>query len=160
MSNDHLFVCDKDLRAVFKIDIKTNMLVKRVELQNGEPYKISINKNYVVVTDTLRHSLNIYEIETMALLKDTVIEAQGSDGKHGPFTVSLTDDNLIFIKNYPDKQLMLFNFDLTDFVTFKDKRVRNGIQGFTLLQCSSLQTLVVGTAEKKGVYKLICFANA
>ncbi len=157
MSNDHLFVCDKDLRAVFKIDIKTNMLVKRVDLSNNEPYKISINKNYVVVTCPLRHSINIYEIETMALLKDTIVDAP--DGKHGPFAVSITEDNLIFIKNYPDKQLMLFNFDLTDYVMFKDRRVRSGIQGFTILQCFN-QTLVVGTAEKKGVYKLICFANA
>ena len=149
-------MCDKELRAVFKIDIKTNMVIKRVDVPNGEPWKVSLNKNYVVVTDTLRHSLNVYEVETMALLKDTIIEQP--DGKNGPFAVAITNDNLIFVKNYPDKQLVLLNFDLTEQVLFKDRRVRSGIQGFTLLECFN-QTLVVGVAEKKGVYKLICYAN-
>ena len=148
-------MCDKELRAVFKIDIKSGMLIKRVDIQNGEPYKISINNNYVVVTDVLRHAINIYEIATMAFLKDLIIEQP--DGKNGPFGVSITADNLIFIKNYTEKQLILFNFDLTDNRVFK--KIKGSILGFTVLECFN-QTLVVGIVEKKGVYKLTCFANA
>ena len=131
------------------------MLIKRIDTPNGEPYKISINKNFVTVTDTLRHSLNIYEVETMAFLKDTIIEQP--DGKNGPFSVEITNDHLIFIKNYADKQLTLLNFDLTEIRVFK--RLKSGILGFTILECFN-QTLVVGIAEKKGVFKMLCYANA
>ena len=96
LSDDHLFVCDKDLKAVFKISIKTGMVVRRVSM-HGEPYKISVNKKNAVVTDIMDHSINIYDIESMTLLKDAIIEQD--DRKNGPYSIHITNDDLIFIKN-------------------------------------------------------------
>ena len=155
MNNDYVFVCDRELRAVFKIDIKSGNLIKRIDIPNGEPYKISLNKNYVVVTDIVQHSLNVYEIETLSALKNLIIEQP--DGRNGPFTVFITDDNIIFIKNYQDSQLIVFNFDLNNKYVFK--KIKGQIQGLTVLQVYN-QMLVVGITEKRQSYKLLCYANA
>ena len=155
VNNDYVFVCDRELRVVFKIDIKSGNLIKRIDIPNGEPYKISLNKNYVVVTDIVQHSLNVYEIETLSALKNLIIEQP--DGRNGPFTVFITDDNIIFIKNYQDSQLIVFNFDLNNKYVFK--KIKDQIQGLTVLQAYN-QMLIVGVTEKVESYKLLCYINA
>lgn len=156
LNDDYLFVCDKDLKAVFKINIKTGQVANRISI-HGEPYKISVNRYHAVVTDILDHSINVYDVERMTLIKDAVIEQP--DRKNGPFSVAITADNLIFIKNYQDRQMILFNFDLTNHVAFTSSLIRGGILGFTILEGFD-QNLVIGVAEKKGVYKLICYRNS
>lgn len=156
LNDDFLFVCDKDLRAVFKINIKTGQVANRISI-HGEPYKISVNRNHAVVTDILDHSINVYDIEKMTLIKDAVIEQP--DRKNGPFSVSITNDDLIIIKNYQDRQMILFNSDLTNHVVFKSNLIKGGILGFTVLEGFD-QNIVIGVAERKGVYKLICYKNS
>lgn len=154
LNNECAFVCDKEARSVFKIDIRTNNLIKRVDFDKGEPYKLALNRNYLVVTDPVQHFLNIFEVETLAKLNYLCIEQP--DGKNGPFGVSITDDNIIFAKNYDTSQLTLFNFNLNDVFLFK-KLKPNTLHGFTMLQCFN-QILVVGVIEKKN-YKLLCYSN-
>lgn len=96
LNEDYLFVCDKTLRSIFKIDLKKRTVLIKVNVFDGEPYKISINRNYVVVTDTYQHHLNIYDIEDMVLIKNLFIDQP--DARNGPYGVSITDDNLIFLK--------------------------------------------------------------
>jgi hypothetical protein len=141
---------------VFKINIKTGLTVNRISI-HGEPYKISVNQRHAVVTDILDHSINVYDSENMTLIKDVVIEQP--DKRNGPYSVSITNDDLIVIKNYQDKQIILFNYDLTNHVIFKSSLIKSGILGFTILEGFD-QNIVIGVAEKKGVYKLICYKNS
>jgi hypothetical protein len=93
----------------------------------------------------------------MTLIKDVVIEQP--DKRNGPYSVAITNDDLIVIKNYQDKQIILFNYDLTNHVIFKSSLIKSGILGFTILEGFD-QNIVIGVAEKKGVYKLICYKNS
>ena len=154
LSAEHAFVCDRELRCVLKVEIRTNNLVRKIEMPGGEPYKCAVNRNYLVVTDTLQHHLNIYEVETLAMLNNIMIEQP--DGKNGPFGVLISDDNIIFVKNYAESQLTMFSFNLNTKHVFK--RIKASIHGFAMLQCYN-QILVVGTIEKKAPCKLLCYSN-
>jgi hypothetical protein len=154
LNNDYAFVCDKEAKCVYKIDIRTNNVIRKVDVPNGEPYKIAINRNYMVITDPAQHHLNIYEVETLARLNNLLIEQP--DGKNGPFGVTITEDNIILAKNYAESQLTLFNFNLNDIFVFR--KLKPNIHGFTMMQCFN-QILVIGTIEKKNQFKLIWYSN-
>ena len=154
MNNEYLFVCDKDLRCVFKINIKNSKVMNKISLSDGEPSYCSINQSYLVVSDVLRHRLIVYDVESFVELNKIIIEQQ--DGANGPFTVQLTDDNSIFYKNYLDYQLVLTDVDFNQQVSFKN--LKSGILGICVLQCGVHHTLVVASIAYRNQFKFLTFS--
>jgi hypothetical protein len=153
LNEQFAFVTDKELKTVNKIDLKSGKTLSRVELAHGTPYKLSLNRNFLVLTENFQHTLKILDLDRLNELNSVSLD---SGGKNGPYSVYLSEDNLIFTKNMTDTQLMLLNGDFKASYTFTE--IKGSIRGFTMLECSC-QTLVVGVVEKKGLYKFVCFNN-
>lgn len=154
LNQQYVFVCDRHLKSVFKIDFETGCLHARYDMPNGEPYKLSINNDYLVLTDIAQHQLSLHSIHSLEMIKNLIIEQP--DGKNGPFSVCITSDNIIFFKNYRDSQLTFVDIDLSNEHVFR--RLESPLEGFTLLDCAK-QVLVIGAIEKRDKFKFICFVN-
>lgn len=151
---NNVYVCDKGLKAVFKIDIKTTNTLKKIDIPNGEPYKLSVNKDYLIVTDPVQHELNVYDSTNLKFIKNLSVKHVKT--KNGPFTVVITDDNTIFFKNFPDAQITMVDINLNNHHVFS--QVTMPIQGFTVVECSSThKILVLGCVKEKNKYKLPCY---
>jgi hypothetical protein len=154
MNENYAFICDRGLKALFKFDIRRSDCLRRINI-DGEPYKLSINKNYLILSDTLNHHLNLYDTENLGLIKYVFLEQ--ADGKNGPFTVHLSSDNVVFYKNQIAAQLSFLDINLEDNNIFS--KIKDQIQGFTVMECATNQILVTGCIGKKG-YKLVCYFNS
>ena len=157
LNEAHVFVCDSKLKTIFKFDIRRSECLRRIRLTDGgEPYKLSLNQNYLILSDTLNHNLNLYDADNLGLIKSLFIDQ--ADRKNGPYTVHLTSDNCIFYKNHVAGQLSLIDVDLQSNHVFN--RIEDQIQGFTVIECSNNQILVVGCIEKNNRFKLVCYFNS
>lgn len=151
---DFLYVCDKGLKAVFKMDINKGSTVARIDYPKGQPYKLAVNKSYLVVTDPVQHLLNVYDVKNLRFISNVNLEQPKA--KNGPFSVYITDDDTIFFKNYADSQLAIVDIHLNQHCVFT--KITSSIQGFTVLEClNNHKILVVGSIIKNNDYKLICF---
>ncbi len=156
LSDSHVFVCDKSLKSIYKIDIKTSVLLSKITMTNGgEPYKLSINSSYLVVSDILNHHLNLYDVNSLNFVKSLDID-QAYRKNSGPFSVYITSDNIIFFKNYPDFQLMLADMNMSNTTMFS--KIKYQIEDFSILECAN-QTVVVGCSDKKDGFRILCFSN-
>lgn len=151
---DFLYVCDKGLKAVIKMNLIHGHTVARVDFTKGYPYKIGVNKDYVVVTDPNQHLLNVYDNKTLRLIRNLNVEQPKA--KNGPFSVCLTSDDTIFFKNYPDSQLTIVDINLNKHSVFS--KIETSIEGFTVAECfNNHQVLVVGSILRNKDYRLMNF---
>ena len=151
---DFAYVCDKGLKAVIKMDLIKGNTVARVDFPKGQPYKIAINKNLVVVTDPIQHLLNVYDIRNLRFLRNLSVEQPKA--KNGPFSVFITDDDTIFFKNYPDSQLTIVDANLNKHCVFT--QITSSIEGFTVVEAlNNHKVLVVGSILKNNDYRLIVY---
>lgn len=148
MTSKHLLVCDRELKSVFKFDIKSGALVQRARLPEGEPYSISINANKIAITDCSHSSLVTLDLETFAQLK--TINLKQIDQVNGHFQGVLTDEDLLFVKN-SENQLSLFDGNLQPRAYFND--VHSKIQNIAFIKQNN-QMLIIGCTNSKQQYKL------
>ena len=152
MNDEFVFVCDKELGQVFKIIINTGLVVNKIDFK-GRPFRCSLNKDYLLVTDILNHELSLFDMHNLTTKNRLVVEQK--DRENGPYDVLLTEDNLIFYKNYWDSQLVLTDVNFSEQICFKN--IKSPIFGYSLLQCSSQQKLIIGTITKQNQYKFISY---
>lgn len=152
LNNEHIFVCDKSLKTVFKINLKNRSVEAKYCVPEGDPYKISINDNYLVLTDIGLHRISVHSISNLNIINHLTI--QQSD-ENGPFGVYITNDNSIFFKNYKTYQLVVIDIYLNNQTVFQ--KIPRGIEDFTVLECVQ-QVLVVGVFDKN-MSRLICYNN-
>ena len=151
---DFIYICDKALKAVIKMDIMRGNTVARVDFPKGYPYKLAVNRDFLVVTDPAQHLLNVYETRNLRFVRNLCVEQPKA--KNGPFSVYLTDDNTIFFKNYPDSQLTIVDVNLNKHVVFS--QITTSIEGFTVAECyNNRKVLVIGSTIKNKDYRLITF---
>ncbi len=148
MTNKYLLVCDKELKSVFKFDVKTSQLVQRANLLDGEPSSISINGNKFVITDSLNSIIYQFDLETFTQLKS--ISIKQIDQINGAFNTILTDEDLIFIKN-SENQLTLLDNGLQQRTYFNEIQAR--IQNIAFIKQNN-QMLIIGCINNKQQYKL------
>ena len=157
IGENFLFVCDKSLRSVYKFDTKTRQVLSSFRMESGEPYKLSINRNFLIVSDPASHFLHLYNVSDMGFVRNLHINQP--EKRNGPFTNYITNDNIIFFKNYETSHLSFVDANLENVHVFS--KITDLIDGFTILENGSQQTLVIGCRDKKkpSVFKLVCFSN-
>lgn len=140
LTERNAYVCDKELRAVFKFDLKSDskgaVLLERISL-NSSPVSISVNSQLLVLTD-MNSMFYVYDVETFQQL--TSKNLNSIDKLHGYMSIVLSEDNLIFVRN-AFSQLYLLNANLEMKASFNE--IQGSIQNIALLQ-SNRQMLVVG----------------
>ena len=153
LNDEFAFVCDRELKCVFKINIDNGQLINKIDLisDNGEPYECSINKNYLIITDIYNHKLRLYDILTLKNINNLIVKQD--DGMNGPFDIFLTENNLVIYKNYKDYQLVLTDTDFDEQICFE--KISSSIIGFNFFETSN-QTLIFGSTSKKS-FKLITY---
>ncbi|RNA44557.1 hypothetical protein BpHYR1_038578, partial [Brachionus plicatilis] len=125
LNNDHIFVCDKSLKTVFKINIRNRNVEAKYNIPEGDPYKISINDNYLVLTDIGLHRISVHSISDLSLINHLTIKQSDENGPYAVYTSQLT-----VIDIYLNNQTVFQN-------------ITKGIEDFTVLECVQ-QVLVVG----------------
>lgn len=152
LNNDYIFACDKSLKTVFKISLQNKNVEAQFSVPEGIPYKISINDNYLVMSDIGQHRISVHSISNLSIINHLTIE---QSSENGPYAVYVTNDNTIFFKNYKNSQLVLVDIYLNNQTVFQ--KIPKGIEDFTILECVQ-QVLVVGVFDKNRS-KLICYIN-
>jgi DNA-binding beta-propeller fold protein YncE len=152
LDETNIFVCDRDLHKVFKFDIKTSNLLQEVEISDGIPYGISVNSNFIAVTDIAKNRIITFDVETFTKLNSLKIEDR--NGKNGPYNIVVSRDNLIFIKNYSDSEIVLLDSNLNVKCVFEKLPDKVNISGIALLETTN-QILFLGAGLVKKDYKLI-----
>ena len=159
LNENFVLVCDELHRLIYRFDVKTRQVLNSVSipLETGRPYKLSINRNFLVVSDPGSHFLHLFNVNALSFVCNLHINQP--DKQNGPFTNYISNDNIIFFKNYEASQLTLVDANLENVHVFS--KITDLIDGFTVLENGSLQTLVIGCRDKKKpkIFKLVFFCN-
>jgi hypothetical protein len=109
LNDTHLFVCDRELHAVFKIDIKSGNFVQKLITTDQEPVSISIGDKYFVYTDGLRLELNLVDMDKFTILKTVKFS---DELFYEPFDVTFKENSFVFVKNKADTKLIVYDSSL------------------------------------------------
>jgi hypothetical protein len=155
LNDEFAFVCDRELKCVFKINIDNGQLINKIDLMsdNGEPYECSINKNYLIITDIYNHKLRLYDILTLKNINNLIVKQD--DGMNGPFDIYLTENNLVIYKNYKDYQLVLTDTDFDEQIYFE--KLKHKFFDFSIFQEQNSLFVVVGAFKEH--FKLITYID-
>lgn len=148
MTSKHLFVCDRELKSIFKFDIKSGALVHRAKFSEGEPNSLSISGNKLIVTDCILSSLYEFDVENFSQLKSVNLKQLDQIG--GQFQTVITEEGLIFLKN-SENQLTLLDANLQPRSFFNQVPAR--VLNIALVKQSN-SMLVIGCVNGKMQYKL------
>ena len=134
-----VFVCDKQLASVFKIDIVSEECVQKISMssESSSPCRCSINQSYLILMDNIRRELRVVDINDISVIVGSrVLDLE-------PYDVLLTDDNLVIYKSGSDSGLIMTDVNFENQASFKN--IKTSILGYTMLQLAGKQLLVIGT---------------
>ena len=154
LNENYAFVCDQELRRIFKIEIQSNTIANTINLSDGEPYGCSINKDYLLITDTLKHRLCLFNIDSFKNIHN--LQVKQDDNLNGPFDCYLGENNLVLYKNYKDSQLVVTDTDFEVNEQFCFDKIKS-LTSFTFFDDSSNQVLIYGLPFSKKSFKLITY---
>lgn len=146
LTENHLFVCDKELRAIFKYNLKTAAMQK-IQFKDAEPYSISANNSTFIVTD-MNSTITMFDLETCNQIKSKSLKI--IDQISGLFNTVLTEDGLIFVKN-SENQLCLLDSNLEHRAFFNEIQAKN--LNISFLQQPN-QMLIIGCVNSSQQFKL------
>lgn len=154
LNSQFIFVCDKDLATVFKIDVTSGDLIQKVNIQEGNAYKCSINECYLLVADSMKCAMKILDINDLKVVNEKVLQLERSAS--GPCEVLLCENNLVFFKSNKESDLMVTDITLEKQVVFR--HLNDSILGFTMIQVAGQQILVIAnTCNIKKKSKFLTF---
>lgn len=147
LHNNHLFVCDRELKSIFKFDVVSGKMLLRAKLSEGEPNAISINGKRLVVSDCISSSLYVFDMDTFEQQKSVGLRA--IDQTSGQFQHVVTEDDLIFVKN-SESQLSLLDQNLSQRAYFNE--INGKILNLALVKQNNTM-LVIGSMNRQQQYK-------
>ena len=105
----YLFVCDRELHAVFKIDLKSGNMSHKLVNSDQEPVRISVGEKYFAYTDALKLEVHLLDVDKFHVVKTV----RFSDELFAdPFDVSLKENGYVFVKNQSDNKVILYDGNL------------------------------------------------
>jgi hypothetical protein len=106
LNESSLFVCDRELHAVFKIDVKSGSFVQKLITTDQEPVSIAVGEKYFVYTDGLKLELNLVDMDKFTILKTVKFSEELF---YEPFDVAYKENAYIFVKNKADTKLIVYD---------------------------------------------------
>ncbi len=150
LTDKYLFVCDKELKSVFKFDLKTFSLIQRIPFKDTDPYSVCISKESFIVTDT-KSLMYMFDIESCAQQKSTSLKL--IDQINSSFTTVSNNDGLLFVKN-SENQLCLLDSDLEQRAFFN--QIQAKILSIAFLNQPG-QMLIIGCVNSSKQNKLYSY---
>ncbi len=147
--NNHMFVCDRELRIVFKFDVKSGQLLNRVRLAEGEPSSLSVSGDRLVLTDCIASNLYVFNVETLEQMRSVSLKSIDRIG--GQFEHVVSEEGLIFLKN-ADEHLTLLDGNLSQRATFNDINAK--VLNLAVIRQNVTSMLVIGCVNKQQQFKL------
>ena len=190
LNSDHnLFVCDRELHAIFKFDAKSGNLLQKVVLTNEqEPSGVSLlldNPKHLIYSDSLRLDLNLVETGQFSQVKSVKLTDDYNLSFNEPFDVVTSlisagnakengaesaeeivfgDSSLVFVKHRTDSKILVYDTNLNLKYSFEYEH-SNG-QGINYLRLNGKHDfLLMGysngqdTADNKTRFKLGIFSD-
>ena len=148
-SDRFLLVCDRELRTVFKVDLKTFIVVQRLCIKDGEPNSISANRENFIINDIINSSVYVFNTETFSQLNCGNLKV--IDQLNGAFNMALTEDGLCFVRN-SENQICLLDPYLEQRAYFNEVQAK--ILSIALVNSGSSQMLIIGGVNSKQQYRL------
>lgn len=153
LSETSVYVSDKELKAVLKIDIKSGDLLQKLSLVDSEPIGMAISSQYLVVIDSKNNEIKTYDIDKLKSQKVTKISEE-FQSFGGCFDMAVYKNNFLFVKKRSDSRVMIFDLNLN----FKNVFEYEGsnFQGMSLLRTGLKQNelLVIGRNVDNRNFKL------
>jgi WD40 repeat protein len=155
--DNNLFVCDRELHAIFKIDIKSGNLLHRLMCPEQEPVSVSVgDSKHFVYNDALKLETHLLDMDKMNVIRTV----KYSDELFAePFDVSFRENGFVFVKNQADFKIIVYDGGLNIKYSFDyEGSFKLGMhvvklkQNFLLLGCKN--------AEEKDRKQNLCYKIA
>ncbi|CAF0707694.1 unnamed protein product [Brachionus calyciflorus] len=142
LSDNFLFVCDKESHCLFKIDLKKTSLVQR--LISNQPSSISIGNKYLVFTDLNQMELNLVDVEKFTIVKSLKLS---QDFFNESVDLAFREKSFVFVKYTDDVRCFVYDPKLNFKYSFDYENSKK--QGMAYIQQNGNGFLIIGKFEAK-----------
>ena len=153
LSDTSIYVSDKELKSVFKIDVKSGDLLNKICLIDTEPIGIAISTQYLVLIDSNSNEIKTYDLDKLKVQKVAKISEE-FQSFGGCFDMAVYKNNFLFVKNRSDSRVIIFDL----YLNFKNvfEFVGSNFQGMSMLRTALKQNelLVLGKNVDNKAFKL------
>ncbi len=143
MNESVLFVCDRELQAVFKIDIKTGDVMQKFLFTESEPIGLGLCTKFLVVVDSRNQEISTFDLDNLKVIKSVKIGEDFQSLSGGLYDVVIHQKNYLFVKSRSDTRVMIYDSSLQ----FKNCFEYDGAnyQGIGILGKEKMnETIVIG----------------
>lgn len=148
-----LYACDKDLRTIYKFDLKTGALIKTTSIRDGELTNMSINSSCLTVLDSVNSNLYLFDLDNLSQIKSANMGR--IDQLNGQMMASISQDNVLFLKN-AENQITLLDSGLEAQACFNEIQAK--ILSLSLVKDAQNEMLVVGAINSSKQFRLLGYA--
>ncbi len=159
--DNHLFVCDRELHAVLKIELKSGNLIHRLACTDQEPVTVSVgDSKHFVYNDALKLETHLLDADKFNVIRTV----KYSDELFAePFDVALKENSFVFVKNQADFKIIVYDGALNIKYSFDyDDSFKLGMhflklkQNFLLLGCKNTDE---SDRKQNLCYKIALFSD-
>ena len=156
MNENFLFIIDRELKGVFKVDLKSGDVIQKFLFIESEPIGIGLCNQFLVIIDSRNQEVSKVDIDKLTLIKSVKI---GEDFQSfgGCYDMAVHQKNYLFVKNRSDTRVMIFDLNLQ----FKNCFEYEGssFQGISVVKTASTnekinEVLVIGKNVDNKSFKL------
>lgn len=156
INDSYLFVCDRDLHAVYKIELKNGNLVQRLITTDQEPTSISLGEKHFVYTDCLKLELNLVDMDKLTILKTVKFSEELFNE---PFDLTFKENSFVFVKNRADTRVILYDSKLNIKYSFEFENSASLGISFVRLKNDYLMLGYASLLDTKNEFKLGLFTD-
>lgn len=155
INDNYLYVCDRDLHALYKIELKSGNLARRLITTDQEPTSISLGEKYLVYTDALKLELNLVDMDKLTTLKSVKFS---EDLFSEPFDLAYKEGGYVFVKNRADTKIILYDSKLN--LKYSFEYDYSNSQGISYFKSSKNEFLLLGYSNSNSkTFKLGLFSD-
>jgi hypothetical protein len=159
MTEEYLYVTDRELHSIFKIDIKTNSLIDKLVIKDSHPTGICLfDCNQLIFIDSFKQELNLIDTNNMSNIIKTVKINDELQSLNGPYDMVKKNGSHLFVKSRSDSRVIIYDSDLNIINVF-DYDFSNYL-GITLLNAQDqTNTLILGSSNINKSFKIGYFRD-
>lgn len=154
LNDNYLFVCDRELHAIFKIEIKTGNFIQKLITTDQEPISISLGDKYFVYTDALKLELSLVDSDKLQIIKTVKFS---DELFNEPFDLSYKENSYIFVKNRMDTKVIIYDQNLN--IKYSFDYDGSASLGINYLKLKSDYLLLGNLDQESKIFKLGLFSD-